>query len=124
MKTNYEILKDFFEKIQDQDLTEVGYTHIFEELNLTEMEPIEIQNMFDFAILYVKHYSYLYPGIKFWNFIEKFREVKQWLEREHYKNTYHELSCDGCKFQKDCPSSIHCIGCARMYTDNYRKKED
>ena len=28
-------------------------------------------------------------------------------------------SCFGCKYASDCPSSIHCQECSRMYTDHY-----
>lgn len=29
------------------------------------------------------------------------------------------LTCTGCMYSPDCPSEIHCFGCARLYTDNY-----
>ena len=32
------------------------------------------------------------------------------------------LSCNGCFYEKDCPSHIKCHGCARMYSDNYKAK--
>lgn len=31
------------------------------------------------------------------------------------------LTCRGCMYLPDCPSGIHCYGCARLYTDNYRR---
>lgn len=31
------------------------------------------------------------------------------------------LTCTGCMYSPDCPSEIHCFGCARLYTDNYRR---
>ena len=31
------------------------------------------------------------------------------------------LTCTGCMYLPDCPSGIHCYGCARLYTDNYRR---
>ena len=31
------------------------------------------------------------------------------------------LTCTGCMYSPDCPSEIHCFGCARMYTDHYRR---
>ena len=31
------------------------------------------------------------------------------------------LACEGCMYAPDCPSEIHCQGCARMYTDHYRR---
>ena len=31
------------------------------------------------------------------------------------------LTCRGCMYAPDCPSEIHCQGCARMYTDHYRR---
>ena len=31
------------------------------------------------------------------------------------------LMCKGCMYAPDCPSEIHCHGCARMYTDHYRR---
>ena len=31
------------------------------------------------------------------------------------------LTCKGCMYAPDCPSEIHCHGCARMYTDHYRR---
>ncbi len=30
-----------------------------------------------------------------------------------------ELSCEGCMYEHDFPSSVYCQGCARMETDNY-----
>ena len=30
------------------------------------------------------------------------------------------LTCKGCMYAPDCPSEIHCHGCARMHTDHYR----
>ena len=34
------------------------------------------------------------------------------------------LTCKGCMYAPDCPSEIHCCGCARMYTDHYRRPPD
>ena len=34
------------------------------------------------------------------------------------------LTCEGCVYEPDCPSSVHCQGCARMYTDHYRRAKD
>ena len=31
------------------------------------------------------------------------------------------LTCRGCMYLPDCPSGIHCYGCARLYTDNCRR---
>lgn len=31
------------------------------------------------------------------------------------------LTCRGCMHAPDCPSGIHCYGCARLYADNYRR---
>lgn len=31
------------------------------------------------------------------------------------------LTCTGCMYSPDCPSEIHCFGCARLYTDHYRR---
>lgn len=31
------------------------------------------------------------------------------------------LTCKGCMYAPDCPSEIHCCGCARMYADHYRR---
>lgn len=31
------------------------------------------------------------------------------------------LTCKGCMYAPDCPSEIHCHGCARMHTDHYRR---
>ena len=31
------------------------------------------------------------------------------------------LTCRGCMYLPDCPSGIHCYGCARLYTDHYRR---
>ena len=31
------------------------------------------------------------------------------------------LRCRGCMYLPDCPSGIHCFGCARLYTDHYRR---
>lgn len=31
------------------------------------------------------------------------------------------LTCRGCMYAPDCPSEIHCHGCARMYTDHYSR---
>lgn len=34
------------------------------------------------------------------------------------------LTCKGCVYEPDCPSEIHCQGCARMYTDHYRRSPE
>ena len=34
------------------------------------------------------------------------------------------LPCLDCKFWIDFPSSIHCQGCARVYTDHYQPQEE
>lgn len=31
------------------------------------------------------------------------------------------LTCVGCIYEPDCPSEIHCHGCARMFVDHYRR---
>ena len=31
------------------------------------------------------------------------------------------LTCDGCMYAPDLPFEIHCRGCARLYTDHYRR---
>lgn len=31
------------------------------------------------------------------------------------------VTCRGCMHAPDCPSGIHCYGCARLYADNYRR---
>lgn len=31
--------------------------------------------------------------------------------------------CEGCVYESDFPSSAHCQGCSRMYTDHYCAKE-
>ena len=28
-------------------------------------------------------------------------------------------TCDGCIYKIDFPSSVHCFGCSRMYSDHY-----
>ena len=31
------------------------------------------------------------------------------------------LTCVGCIYEPDCPSEIHCHGCARIFVDHYRR---
>lgn len=31
------------------------------------------------------------------------------------------LTCEGCMYAPDLPYDIHCRGCARLYTDHYRR---
>lgn len=31
------------------------------------------------------------------------------------------LTCEGCMYAPDLPYEIHCRGCARLYTDHYRR---
>ena len=34
-------------------------------------------------------------------------------------------TCEGCAYKVDFPSSVHCFGCSRMYSDHYaRRPED
>lgn len=33
-------------------------------------------------------------------------------------------ACDGCEYELACPSHWKCHGCARMYNDNYHRKEE
>ena len=31
------------------------------------------------------------------------------------------LTCEGCLYAPDLPYEVHCRGCARLYTDHYRR---
>ena len=31
------------------------------------------------------------------------------------------MTCVGCIYEPDCPSEIHCHGCARIFVDHYRR---
>lgn len=62
-------------------------------------------------------------------------EISKWPESVMYKDWVQSaianaptltppnepLTCTGCMYSPDCPSEIHCFGCARLYTDNYRR---
>jgi len=51
------------------------------------------------------------------------KEQVETLKKEcaHYKRISEEADkqCDGCAYKIDFPSSVHCFGCARMYSDHY-----
>ena len=62
-------------------------------------------------------------------------EISKWPEPVMYKDWVQSaiataptltppnepLTCRGCMHAPDCPSGIHCYGCARLYADNYRR---
>lgn len=33
-------------------------------------------------------------------------------------------TCDGCDYQIDFPSSVHCFNCVRMYSDHYARRPE
>ena len=48
--------------------------------------------------------------------------IMQSMPTVDYQETPNEpLTCKGCMYAPDCPSEIHCCGCARMYADHYRR---
>ena len=65
--------------------------------------------------------------------IVRLKEQVETLKKEyaHYKRISEEAdkqiallkdkkaNCDGCAYKIDFPSSVHCFGCARMYSDHY-----
>lgn len=54
--------------------------------------------------------------------IDMLREVEREVKEAPLLTPPNEpLTCKGCMYAPDCPSEIHCHGCARMYTDHYRR---
>lgn len=49
------------------------------------------------------------------------KNTRSWVWRVPNKNSL--SSCNGCKYEWAVPSHEKCQGCARMYTDNYSRKE-
>ena len=62
-------------------------------------------------------------------------EISKWPESVMYKDWVQSaianaptltppnepLTCVGCIYEPDCPSEIHCHGCARIFVDHYRR---
>lgn len=42
-------------------------------------------------------------------------------KQRHYTPPNEPLTCEGCLYAPDLPYEVHCRGCARLYTDHYRR---
>ena len=53
--------------------------------------------------------------------LKKIQNFQPWYKTPTLTPPNEPLTCRGCMYLPDCPSGIHCYGCARLYTDNYRR---